>query len=57
MFEYELQKIHTAELIRRAEHERLVREAGAARRWARRSARNAPGGRVNPLRGRFDRAA
>ncbi|MFI6704634.1 hypothetical protein ACIBJC_37860 [Streptomyces sp. NPDC050509] len=57
MFEYELQKIHAAELIRRAEHQRLVREAGAARRRARRTAGNAPEGRVRQLRGRFDRAA
>ncbi|MFE2944465.1 hypothetical protein ACFXKG_36290 [Streptomyces sp. NPDC059255] len=57
MFEYELQKIHAAELIRRAEHQRLVREAGTARRWARRTARNAPEGPVKQRRGRFARAA
>jgi hypothetical protein len=38
MFEYELQKIRTAELIRRADHERLVREAARARRTARKEA-------------------
>ncbi|MEV5438060.1 hypothetical protein AB0K80_18885 [Streptomyces sp. NPDC052682] len=38
MFEYELQQSRSAELIRRAEHERLVREATRARRAARRAA-------------------
>ncbi|MFB7268878.1 hypothetical protein [Streptomyces sp. NPDC056244] len=38
MFEYELQKIRVAELIRSAERERLVREVRAARREARRQA-------------------
>ncbi|MFJ5999112.1 hypothetical protein [Streptomyces sp. NPDC092370] len=37
MYEYELQHVRTADLIRRADHERLVREVVAARRAARRS--------------------
>ncbi|MFC9132093.1 hypothetical protein ACFT4A_35395 [Streptomyces sp. NPDC057099] len=35
MYEYELQQLRTADLIRRAEHARLVREAARARRAAR----------------------
>ncbi|CAM5596597.1 hypothetical protein [Streptomyces purpurascens] len=35
MYEYELQQLRTADLIRRADHERLVREAARARRAAR----------------------
>ncbi|MER7999774.1 MULTISPECIES: hypothetical protein [unclassified Streptomyces] len=35
MFEYELHKIHAAELIRRAERHRLAREIRRARRAAR----------------------
>ncbi|MFI6374679.1 hypothetical protein [Streptomyces sp. NPDC050546] len=38
MFEYELQRLRTADLIRRADHQRLVREATRARRTARRAA-------------------
>ncbi|MET9484103.1 hypothetical protein [Streptomyces sp. NPDC006638] len=57
MFEYELQKIHTDELLRRAAQGRLVREARAARREARRAAGDAGEGPVNPLRDRFARAA
>ncbi|CAL9295214.1 hypothetical protein ABZ568_18740 [Streptomyces olindensis] len=34
MYEYELQQMRTADLIRRAEHERLVREVTRARRGA-----------------------
>ncbi|KUM67562.1 hypothetical protein J7F01_24905 [Streptomyces sp. ISL-22] len=40
MYEYELHHIRTAELIRQAEHERLVREAVRVRRAARREAAN-----------------
>ncbi|MEG8277877.1 hypothetical protein Q5694_16605 [Streptomyces sp. AHA2] len=36
MYEYELQRLRTADLISRADHERLVREADRARRAARR---------------------
>jgi hypothetical protein len=38
MYGYDLHHIRSAELIRRAEHERLVREAVRARRAERRSA-------------------
>ncbi|POX52367.1 hypothetical protein C3489_18120 [Streptomyces sp. Ru71] len=38
MYEYEVQQARTAELIRRAEQERLVREAVRARRAARHDA-------------------
>ncbi|CAL9584437.1 MULTISPECIES: hypothetical protein [Streptomyces] len=38
MYEYELQQLRTADLIRRADHERRVREATRARREARRAA-------------------
>ncbi len=37
MYEYDLSHIRSAELIRRAEHERLVREAVRVRREAKRS--------------------
>ncbi|MFJ8718464.1 hypothetical protein ACIRD9_35700 [Streptomyces violaceus] len=40
MYEYELQQLRTADLIRRADHERLVREAARARRTARSAAQN-----------------
>jgi len=39
MYEYELQQARSTELLRQAEHERLVREAVRARRAARREAR------------------
>nr|WP_189937676.1 hypothetical protein [Streptomyces aurantiogriseus] len=38
MFEYELQQFRSAELIRRAEQERLAREVSRGRRSARRAA-------------------
>ncbi len=38
MFEYELQQIRTAEMIREADNYRLVREAVRGRRAARREA-------------------
>ncbi|MFF3329896.1 hypothetical protein ACFYWX_10095 [Streptomyces sp. NPDC002888] len=38
MYEYDLQQFRSAELIRRAEHERQVREAVRSRRAARREA-------------------
>ncbi|WP_327318046.1 hypothetical protein [Streptomyces sp. NBC_01235] len=38
MYEYELQQARSAELLRRAEHERLAREAVRGRRAARREA-------------------
>ncbi|MGW0333016.1 hypothetical protein ACWD0J_14300 [Streptomyces sp. NPDC003011] len=61
MYEYELQRLRSAELIRRADHERLAREAARVRRAARReaarsTAENDPHtGR--PRRHRFLRAA
>ncbi|MGR8008087.1 hypothetical protein [Streptomyces hypolithicus] len=65
MFELEIQKQHAAELIRRADAERLARQAVTARRAARRAARhggrhsggNTPEGPVSSLRSRFTRAA
>ncbi|WP_330356332.1 hypothetical protein [Streptomyces chartreusis] len=41
MYGYELHHIRSAELIRRAEHERLVREVVRGRRAARRQERSA----------------
>ncbi|MDF2271723.1 hypothetical protein P2Q00_40810 [Streptomyces coacervatus] len=38
MYEYEISQFRSAELIRRAEHERLAREAVRGRRAARREA-------------------
>ncbi|MFJ4536356.1 hypothetical protein ACIP39_10300 [Streptomyces tibetensis] len=35
MYEYELQQMRASDLIRRADHARLVREAARARRTAR----------------------
>jgi len=43
VFEYELQRIRTAELIREAERHRLSREALRGRRVARRAARESEG--------------
>jgi hypothetical protein len=57
MFEYELHKINAAELIRRAEVQRTVRQAVLARRVARRSGRNDTEGRVSADPKRFQRAA
>lgn len=41
MYEYEIQQLRSAELIRRADEARLAREAVRARRAARRDARHA----------------
>ncbi|KUL26025.1 hypothetical protein [Streptomyces regalis] len=41
MYEYELQHFRSAELIRQAEHDSLVREAVRVRRAAKRSAEGA----------------
>ncbi|WP_189320519.1 hypothetical protein [Streptomyces flaveus] len=61
MFEYELQQIRSAEMIREADNHRLAREAIRARRAARRSAKDDTEGRVNrrphSRRHRFARAA
>ncbi|MFG1667345.1 hypothetical protein [Streptomyces sp. Y7] len=43
MYGYELHHIRSAELIRRAEHERLVREVVRGRRAARRAQRAGQG--------------
>ncbi|MET8125214.1 hypothetical protein ABZV67_12260 [Streptomyces sp. NPDC005065] len=60
MYTYELHKIHEAELLRRAELERVVRQARRARRArraARRSGRQEDEGVVSTFRNRFVRAA
>ncbi|MFE4370634.1 hypothetical protein ACFRMN_20785 [Streptomyces sp. NPDC056835] len=57
MFEYELHKINAAELIRRADQRRLVREIRTARRQARRASKQAREGRVTTPHDRFTRAA
>ncbi|MFC9844693.1 hypothetical protein ACFWFF_38905 [Streptomyces sp. NPDC060223] len=64
MFEYELQQIRTAELIREAQNHRLAREALRGRRAARRAARDSAQkdteGQAHsrrPRRHRFARAA
>ncbi|GAA0914265.1 hypothetical protein [Streptomyces thermoalcalitolerans] len=61
MFHFELHQQRTAELRRRAEQERLVREALDARRAARRSAAGRSSGTEpdprDPSRTRFTRAA
>ncbi|MFJ9907287.1 hypothetical protein ACIRVK_31095 [Streptomyces sp. NPDC101152] len=41
MYEYEISRLRSAELIHRAEQERLAREAAQGRRAARREARPA----------------
>ncbi|MET7454916.1 hypothetical protein ABZT03_24070 [Streptomyces sp. NPDC005574] len=61
MYEYELQQLRSAELIRRAEDERLAREVVRGRRAARReAARRAAEGEVHtgrPRRPRLPRTA
>ncbi|WP_307124844.1 hypothetical protein [Streptomyces sp. B1I3] len=61
MYHYELHQLNVAELIRRADHERTVREALVTRRAVRRAARLAgrddTEGRVSGRRDRFTRAA
>ncbi|MCX5439809.1 MULTISPECIES: hypothetical protein [unclassified Streptomyces] len=65
MYEYEIHQVRAAELIHRAEHSRLVREAREARRSRRAERRAASAGqdaegRVNSPRSgrsRFARAA
>ncbi|MFF5335014.1 hypothetical protein [Streptomyces sp. NPDC013181] len=58
MFEFELQKVMHAELLRRADLQRLAGEARRARRAARRSARHEPGRTVSGgLRDRYTSAA
>ncbi|MEU2433352.1 hypothetical protein ABZ611_28345 [Streptomyces sp. NPDC007861] len=60
MFAYELHQVMQAELVRRADAERLLREARRARRAARLSARRSAGNdpeRPVSTRSRFARAA
>ncbi|MFB6677917.1 hypothetical protein [Streptomyces sp. NPDC056390] len=65
MYEYEIHQVRAAELVRQAEHSRLVREAREARRSRRAERRAASAGqdaegRVNSpgsRRSRFARAA
>ncbi|MEV5278939.1 hypothetical protein [Streptomyces sp. NPDC051994] len=57
MFEYEMFKSREAELLRRADRERLVDQARRARRRFGRTADNGPEGRVSSPRSRFARAA
>ncbi|MFE7788297.1 hypothetical protein [Streptomyces sp. NBC_01800] len=57
MYAYELHKIQEAELLRRAELERVVRQARRARRAARRSGRQEDEGAVSTFRNRFVHAA
>jgi hypothetical protein len=52
MYEYEISQIRSAELIRKAEHERLAREAVRGRRAARREARRATEEESHSLRSR-----
>ncbi|MER7315494.1 MULTISPECIES: hypothetical protein [Streptomyces] len=57
MYSYEMHQLRAAELIRRADRRRLVREAVAARTAARTAGRDDPDRRVSEDRGRFTRAA
>lgn len=57
MYEYELHRLAVAELIRRADEQRTVRQAVLARRATRRTGRDGTGGRVAKNRSWFVRAA
>ncbi|MCX4864264.1 hypothetical protein OHU11_14050 [Streptomyces sp. NBC_00257] len=57
MYAYRLHELHAAELRRRAEQDRLVREALRARRAARRSGQKEAEGPVSTDRKRFVHAA
>ncbi|MDT0609423.1 hypothetical protein [Streptomyces lancefieldiae] len=61
MFEYDIHRLRSAELVRRADEARLAREVVRARRAARRDARRAAAGaesHTSPFRRhRFARAA
>ncbi|MEU9063658.1 hypothetical protein AB0D13_33575 [Streptomyces sp. NPDC048430] len=57
MYEYETHQLAVAELIRRAEEQRTVRQAVLARRAARRSGQDDTEGRVGRNRNWFVRAA
>ncbi|MEV0020832.1 hypothetical protein AB0H45_01175 [Streptomyces atroolivaceus] len=57
MYEYELHQLTVAELIRRADQQRTVRQAVLARRAARRAGHHDTEGRVGRNRSWFVRAA
>ncbi|MFF2184041.1 hypothetical protein [Streptomyces sp. NPDC058155] len=57
MFEYEMQQMRAAELIREADNRRLVRQVRKARKEAARNAGNEGERRVESHRGRFVSAA
>ncbi|MFE5239396.1 MULTISPECIES: hypothetical protein [unclassified Streptomyces] len=57
MYAYELHQLNVAELIRRADQQRTVRQAVLARRAARRARREETGGRVGAERSGFVHAA
>ncbi|MEU9098764.1 hypothetical protein [Streptomyces sp. NPDC048361] len=58
MYDYEIFKSHQADLLRRADQERLARQVRRdARRAGRRSGDNGPEGQVSSVRSRFVRAA
>ncbi|WP_328309287.1 hypothetical protein OG432_08370 [Streptomyces sp. NBC_00442] len=61
MYDYEIYKNRQAELLRRADQERLARQVRQVRRDERRAGRrsgdNDPKGQVNSPRNRFARAA
>ncbi|MGW8883590.1 hypothetical protein [Streptomyces sp. NPDC055749] len=57
MYAYELHQIQAAELMRRAEAQRLARQAVLARRAERRSGRDDTEGRVSADPSRFAHAA
>lgn len=57
MFEFESQQARTAELLRQADNQRLVRAARQARKEERRAARDAAQGQAKSPRDHFGRAA
>ncbi|MFV5997387.1 hypothetical protein ACNPQM_34610 [Streptomyces sp. NPDC056231] len=57
MYAYSLHKIREAELLHRAEHERILRQVRQDRRAARRSGHKEDEGAVSSLRSRFVHAA
>ncbi|MCX5416779.1 hypothetical protein [Streptomyces sp. NBC_00059] len=57
MYAYELHQLNVAELIRRADQQRTVRQAVLARRAARRARRQETEGRVGAERSGFVHAA
>ncbi|MFI6350018.1 hypothetical protein [Streptomyces sp. NPDC050560] len=57
MFSYQMHQLRQAELIRAAEHHRLVREAREARRARRRGGPQAPERRGGPRHDSYAKAA